>query len=353
MIMELVRSVAAAAATGLVLGGGTLLLSRNSPRWAALITPFVGLAAMSVGIIVGANEMVIKPEARNELLLILLAISPVALAIGIGVSLRVRAVTERAEQEVAEANRRRELEHARMELISWLSHDLRTPLAGIRAMSEAIEDGLAPDPGAYLRAISAEAVRTTDMVSDMLTLSRLHSGSTLAHEPVALDEIVDEIVGVASPLAAERGIRLVAGARGDTILAGDQRFLLRMVQNLVINAVQYSAEGSLVTVDVSGGPDGVGLTVRDGCGGGRGGDFARMFDTGWRADAARTPDARRGSSGSGIGLAIVRAVAEAHGGSVRVEAADGGCLVTVELPHRAADGSGVVGRAPRVPGVPE
>lgn len=332
MIEPLLLSVGAAALVGLVLGAGVVWLARRSLRWAALVAPLVGLAAILTGIVVGTQEMLIENDTRNKLLAIVAAIAPVALASGLAVSLRVRAITARAERELAEAEQARERERARLELISWLSHDLRTPLAGIRAMSEALEDGLAPDPPAYLRAIGAEAVRTTEMVSDMLTLSRLHSGTPLARGPVNMGEAVDEVSGAIAPLAAERGIELRVDIGGEGVVTGDARFLSRLVQNLVANAVAYSQPGSLVTVALHPLSDSVRLSVADGCGG-HGADFAKMFETGWRADAARTPGSRSGSSGSGLGLSIVRSVVEAHHGTLAVGPTDGGCRVEVTLPR--------------------
>lgn len=335
MIGELLVSVTAAAAVAVVLGAGVMLLARRSARWAAVVAPLVGVLAILAGIVVGTQQMLIADDARNKLLAIVLAAAPVALASGWAVARRVAALTERAERERAEDERRRELERTRLELISWLSHDLRTPLAGIRAMSEALEDGLAPDPGAYLRAIGAEAVRTTEMVNDMLTLSRLHAGADLARVPVDLREVVEDVAAIAAPLAAAREMRVLTRADGnEPLVTGDPRFLLRLAQNLVVNAIQYGHPGTEVIVATATTGQTAVLTVRDSCGAGASG-FARRFETGWRADAARTPETRSGTAGAGLGLAIVSSVVDAHGGTVGVRATPGGCEVRVELPRRA------------------
>lgn len=338
MTGALIFSMVVTAALGVLLGVGVMALANRSPRWAAGLAPLVGLLAMVAGVVTGTEQMVIEGDTRRSLWWIMVATLPVALGMGIALSARIRAISERAAKELEETARRRELEKTRIEMISWLSHDLRTPLAGIRAMSEAIEDGLAPDNDTYLRRIAAEATRTTEMVDDMLALSRLHTGTTVAREPVALDVLGDEVATALTPLAKERGIEVRATTSGTPVVIGDARFLSRMLTNLVVNAIQYS-EGGTVCLSIdedrslspSKGND-VRITVTDSCGGMAADEFRRMFDTGWRRDQARTPGARNGSSGAGIGLAIVRAVVDAHSGTVSVVPTDGGCQVTVVLP---------------------
>lgn len=105
-----------------------------------------------------------------------------------------------------------------------------------------------------------------------------------------------------------------------------------MLTNLLVNAIQYSEPGGTVCLTIDGGSEQVSIEVSDSCGGLTAEEFGRMFDVGWRRDHARTPGTRPGSSGAGIGLAIVRAVVEAHSGIVSVAPTDCGCLVTVVLP---------------------
>lgn len=333
MLGPLLGSMGVAALVGLVLGVGILLLANRSARLAAMVSPLAGLVAILAGVMAGAQQMVIKDDSLDKLLLLLVATAPVSLATGMIVSSQVRRISVKAARELEEANRQRELEQTRLELISWLSHDLRTPLAGIRAMSEALEDGIAPDPTRYLRTIRREAIRTSEMVDDMLVLSRLHAGNPLRREPVNLDILVDDVTAGATQLAVQRGIQLSATTSGDSFVRGDALFLTRMLQNLVVNAIQYSREGGRVSIAISGKANRVTVQVRDTCGGLAADEFARVFDAGWKQDAARTPARRTGSSGMGIGLAIVRAVAEAHGGQVRAAAADQGCVMEVDLPR--------------------
>lgn len=332
MTSPLLWSIVVTIAVGVVLGAGVMALATRSPRVAAVLGPFVGLVGMLAGVTTGAQQMVIADDTRQTLVWITVATMPVALGMGIALSMRIRSISERAARELAEAARRRDLENTRLELISWLSHDLRTPLAGIRAMSEAIEDGLAPDPHTYLRRISAEATRTTEMVDDMLALSRLHTGTTVRREPVALDVLGDEIATTITPLASQKGITLKATASGTPVVTGDAGFLSRMITNLLVNAIQYSPTGGTVCLDIDGRTEEVRIEVGDSCGGLTAEEFGRMFDAGWRRDHARTPGTRPGSSGAGIGLAIVRAVVDAHFGTVTVAPTDVGCVITVVLP---------------------
>ena len=332
MTSPLLWSIVVTIAVGVFLGAGVMALATRSPRVAAVLGPFVGLVGMLAGVTTGAQQMVIADDTRQTLVWITVATMPVALGMGIVLSMRIRSISERAARELAEAARRRDLENTRLELISWLSHDLRTPLAGIRAMSEAIEDGLAPDPHTYLRRISAEATRTTEMVDDMLALSRLHTGTTVRREPVALDVLGDEIATTITPLASQKGITLKATTSGTPVVTGDAGFLSRMITNLLVNAIQYSPTGGTVCLTIDGRTEEVRIEVSDSCGGLTAEEFGRMFDAGWRRDHARTPGTRPGSSGAGIGLAIVRAVVETHGGTVDVAPKEGGCVMTVVLP---------------------
>lgn len=332
MTGALLFSMVVTAALGAILGIGVMSLANQSPKWAAALAPLVALLAMVAGVATGTKQMVIADDTRASLWWIMIATLPVAVGLGVALSARIRAISEHAARELEEAARKRELETTRIEMISWLSHDLRTPLAGIRAMSEAIEDGLAPDTGVYLRRISAEATRTTEMVDDMLALSRLHTGTTVRREPVAVDVLGDEIATTLKSLAAKHGIVVRATTSGSPVVIGDARFLSRMITNLMVNAIQYSDVGGIVCLAIDGHPGEVEITVADNCGGMAADDFRRMFDTGWRRDQARTPGTRAGSSGAGIGLAIVRAVVKAHHGSVAVSPTQEGCLVKVILP---------------------
>lgn len=333
MMAELVASTVSAGAVATALGLGVVAVARRSIRVAVLLTPLVGLLAAVAGVLVGSQLMLLHGSTLQTVLLLLASAGLVAVIVAGFVSAQVNAIAAKASQEVAAAKQQRELEESRRELISWLSHDLRTPLAGIRAMSEALEDGIAPNPKRYLRAINSEAERTSVMVDDLMALTRLHSGvKAMQLEPVVLGDIASDLVGQLGALAEAKEIAIVGRANGSTKVDGEPALLARVVQNLIINAIQYSAPASTIEVQVARTDDRVVVQVTDACGGIPDEDRERMFELGWRADGARTPDANSGSTGSGLGLAIVSAVVEAHGGEVDVSNVAGGCRIQVSLP---------------------
>jgi signal transduction histidine kinase len=218
---------------------------------------------------------------------------------------------------------------ARRELVAGLSHDLRSPLAGIRAMAEALEDGVAPDPARYHETIRRDADRLTAMVDDLVELA-LHDRAPAPRTdlvPVSLTTLAADAVSAAEAVAAEAGVRVHSSGPAVTV-ACDPDALRRAAGNLLQNAIRHTPRGGTVAVTVgSDGPDAL-LGVTDGCGGIAAEDLSRVFDTGWRASRARTPD-----GGAGLGLAVVRAVAQAHGGSVGIRNVPGGCRFEIRLPR--------------------
>ncbi|MDY7526699.1 MULTISPECIES: sensor histidine kinase KdpD [Cryobacterium] len=227
--------------------------------------------------------------------------------------------------------RERRVEESRRELIAWISHDLRTPLAGIRAMAEALEDGMVEDPARYYPRMRDQVDRLSGMVDDLFELSRIHSGTLrLALEPVALYDLISDTVAGFGPVAHAKSLDLrFAGETGLTVLA-DPRELSRVVGNLVMNAIQHSPSGSPITVSVrERGDGGAVISVEDAAGGIPEQDIDRVFEAGWRASEPRTP------GGAGLGLAIVQGIVTAHQGEVIVQNVPNGCRFDVLLPRRA------------------
>ncbi|MEV0634233.1 HAMP domain-containing sensor histidine kinase [Streptomyces sp. NPDC050619] len=229
-------------------------------------------------------------------------------------------------------DRERALETSRRELVAWISHDLRTPLAGLRAMSEALEDGVAADPQRYLRQIRTEVERLNGMVGDLFELSRIHAGTlTLSPARMSLYDLVGDALSGAHALAREHGVRLVGDGVEPVPVEVDGKEMSRVLGNLLVNAIRRTPADGTVAVAAERRPDGVVLSVTDGCGGIPEEDLPRVFDTGWRGTHARTPPA-----GAGLGLAIVRGIVEAHQGRATVRNVVGGCRFEVLLP--AAEG---------------
>lgn len=232
-------------------------------------------------------------------------------------------------------------EAARRELIAWISHDLRTPLAGLRAMAEALEDGVADDPRRYHRLMLAQVDRLGGMVDDLFQLSTIHSGALkISPQTIGVSELVGDIVAQLGPVAESRGVVLIGREAFELTLEADPDELARAIANLVMNSIRLSPPGSEIVVSGRlGDDDFVVLSVADSAGGIRQADLGRVFEPGWRATESRTPDVGVGdpavASGAGLGLAIVQGIAAAHSGRVAVQNVDAGCRFDVFLPRTA------------------
>jgi signal transduction histidine kinase len=232
--------------------------------------------------------------------------------------------------------RERSLESARRELVSWVSHDLRTPLAGLRAISEALEDGVVDEPELYYKQIRTAVDRLSGMVDDLFDLSRIQAGSFSRDVgAIPLDDLVSDCVAALEPLAAAQGVRLVGRTAGSATVAGSAPELNRALTNLVANAIRHTPTDGRVDVLVGQRADDSApvaeVVVEDQCGGIADDDLARVFDVGFRGEPARTPHAVH-PAGAGLGLAITRGIVEAHAGTVHVENTADGCRFTVWLP---------------------
>lgn len=231
-------------------------------------------------------------------------------------------------------DREERLENSRRELISWVSHDLRSPLAGTRAMAEALEDGIADDPARYHRQIRAEVDRMARMVDDLFELSRIHAGNLELHrEQVLLGDLISEALASADPVARARGVRLGGSTEERIEVVADAAEMSRVLSNLVMNAIRHTPADGVVHVAGRAGPGSVEVAVTDSCGGLPDDDLARVFDVSWQRSRARTPDAAPAfGSGAGLGLAIVRGIIEAHAGTITVANQPPGCRFLVRLP---------------------
>ncbi|WP_285138241.1 HAMP domain-containing sensor histidine kinase [Microbacterium sp. lyk4-40-TSB-66] len=211
------------------------------------------------------------------------------------------------------------LERARARFFAGVSHDLRTPLAGIRALAEAVEDGLAERPMEYVARIRGKVDVLDRMVDDLFESSKLESGTLSVRPEVVtlLDAVSDAVVDVRGA-ADRRGVVIEHAGIAGLQLWADPRELTRALGNVLSNAVRHAPADSIVLVSAHEDDDGqVVLGVRDAGDGVSPGDLGRLFEVGWRADAARANDHGAGATGAGLGLAIVKGIVEAHGGRVR------------------------------------
>ena len=239
-----------------------------------------------------------------------------------------------AHERLAQARaRERALEASRRELVAWVSHDLRTPLAGLRAMAEALEDQVVIDPrevSQYHSQIRREVDRLTLMIDDLFELSRIHAGALrLSKRMVGLEDLVAEVVASAEPVARHKGVRLTGAAvRGMPVFV-DSAEMGRALRNLVTNAIRHTpSDGGVdVLAEVQSGMACV--SVSDACGGIPPGDLPRVFDVAFRGESARTPGPQEGA---GLGLSIARGIVEAHSGQIAVRNAGPGCQFLIRLP---------------------
>ena len=323
------QAAVAAAVVGLLGAAVVTAIARHSPVLAALLTPVTVVLAVAAGTLAGARSMALEGANLTVVWTVLLATVPVALVVGVLLARRTMSLQRQVELEAMARQRDAEVEARRREMVAWVSHDLRTPLAGIRAMAEALEDDVAPDPAAYHRRIREEVDRLAGMVDDLLALSRLQSGQwNLQREVLSLRDLVSDSLAGASVLADQRGVQLTGECADDVTAYADEPVLARALTNLVANAVRYTPAGGSVQVSATRRDGRTELRVRDTCGGIPEADLARVFDAGWRGQAARTPDA---ASGAGLGLAVVRGAVDALDGTVEVTNEDDGCVFTVAL----------------------
>jgi PAS domain S-box-containing protein len=262
-----------------------------------------------------------------------------------------RRAAEEARQELSEQNDElRELDELKTRFLATVSHELRSPLTSIVSYAELIrdEDRLSPTAARFLDVISRNAERITKLVGDLLLLSRIEAGMIpLELAPVSVAAAVTEAVQAASPVAAQQGITLDGSApHGPPVLA-DRARLVQVIDNLIANAVKFTGEGGQVRVTAAMAGRQWRINVQDSGIGIPPDEIGRLFDRFFRASNATTA----GRPGSGLGLSIVKEVAELHGGRVEVSSTLGtGTTVSLFLPAQTAEapaegGTGVTAEA--------
>jgi heavy metal sensor kinase len=212
-----------------------------------------------------------------------------------------------------------------------VSHDLRTPLTRLRGTAEMALAG-APDSDRYREALAdcvEESDRVLVMLNTLMDISEAESGTMqLQREPVALSEVVARAVDLYRDVADAKGVALLADAPGDIVVTADRTRLEQVAANLIDNALKYTPAGGRVDVEVGREGDVALLRVRDTGTGIPHDELPRIFDRLFRGDTSRA------ERGLGLGLSLVKAVVEAHGGTVRVESEPGrGSVFTVRLPQ--------------------
>ena len=224
------------------------------------------------------------------------------------------------------------------------SHELRTPLASIRGYAELFRMGAARSPEDVekaMRRIEDEAARMGVLVEDLLTLARLDEIAEAPHTSVDVAALAGDAVDDARAVAPERSIALLSSSHGEVVVQGDAHQLRQVFANLLRNALVHTPAGTPIEVGVGVANGSVRVVVRDHGPGLPGGDPAALFERFWRAEGGR----ERGKGGAGLGLAIVAAIVDGHGGTVSAaDAEGGGAVFSVVLPARSSGvaGSGLV-----------
>jgi signal transduction histidine kinase len=220
-----------------------------------------------------------------------------------------------------------ELFDARRELVAWASHDLRTPLASMQAMLEALEDGLA-EPERYVPALREQAAKLSTLVDDLFELARIDAGDlTLEIREWPVSGLVESCLrGVEAEARAKRiALEADVDAAPSVRCAPDKAE--RVLYNLLANALRHTPSDGAVAVRVEPLPEEVRITVEDTGEGFPPESVRRVFERFWRADAARAGE------GAGLGLAIARGLVEAQGGRIWAEnRSGGGARVSFTLP---------------------
>jgi signal transduction histidine kinase len=243
-------------------------------------------------------------------------------------------MAERLEQAF---HRERALEASRRELISAVSHDLRTPLATTRAMVEALADGVVTDRDdvqRYLRLILQETQHLSRLIDDLFELSQIDSGALRLHcMPIDVAELVAETVAAYQAPAAEHAVRLEEAVVSARVEADPER-LQRVLRNLLDNALHHTPPGG--TIEVRAGSHDhtveVSVSVSDSGPGVAADELERIFDRFYRSERSRRRD-EGVSSGAGLGLAIARGLIQAHRGRIWAERSTlGGVCIQIRLP---------------------
>jgi len=222
------------------------------------------------------------------------------------------------------------MEHLRKRMVADVAHELRTPLTNIRGYLEALRDGVVPPSAETYAIVEQEILRLVRLVEDLLQLARADAaGSHLERQVVSLEDVVEEVLDAYRPRLQAKGIasQVDIGADSERVLA-DRDKLVRMVSNLVDNALQYTLPGGRLRLYAEREATGVKVTLANTGEGIAEEDLPFVFERFYRGDRSRS----RESGGAGIGLAIVKELAEAHHGRVGAATGDGEARFWVVLP---------------------
>ncbi|MDH3306454.1 MAG: HAMP domain-containing histidine kinase [Acidimicrobiia bacterium] len=231
-----------------------------------------------------------------------------------------------ARLESAERTRRQD-DASRKEFLAAVSHDLRTPLATLRAGLEALEDGMVDDPGRLYKVMGRDIDALGRLIDDLSVLATVEAGG-INRERVDLAELADDTVEAMASIAGRNGVRLVVESAPDVVVSADPGAVSRLLRNLVDNALRHAPHESIVRLEIDSANGTATVVVSD-----EGPGFSEEFRPVAFERFTRHDPARSGE-GSGLGLAIARGIVEAHGGEIWIGDGPGG-EVAFRLPGAA------------------
>ena len=239
-----------------------------------------------------------------------------------------------ADQLEAAAQKQREADQLRRDLIAWTSHDLRTPLTSIRAVVEALADRVIDDPDTiqrYLNSIQSDVASLNSLIDDLFELAQLDAGGLIFGKvPVSLSDLISDVLERMRALAEQRRVQLSGRVSpGVDPVTIDPQKIERVLANLISNAIRHTPEGGQVTIEAQPSDGRVRVSVRDTGEGIAPDDLPHVFERFYRGEKSRS----RSTGGAGLGLAIAKGIVEAHGGSIEVTSRLGkGATFTFTLP---------------------
>ena len=232
-------------------------------------------------------------------------------------------------------DRLQETESARRQFVSDASHELKTPLAAIRLLTDSIlqNENIDNDTAReFVSDIGQEAERLSRITEDLLRLTRLDSGVAEAPSPIRVAPVLDRVVRMLRPVADEKKIDV--RTEGDAVVLATEGELHQILYNLAENAIKYNRQGGFVSVLVTEGEENTTITVEDNGIGIPAQDLTHVFERFYRVDKARS----RAAGGTGLGLSIVRDTVSRRGGDIWAEnIPEGGTRFTVKLPRGAEE----------------
>jgi signal transduction histidine kinase len=335
---EIVGWVLVCSVPVVVAGAIIIRLARSwSLAVSMVVLALIPVVATFTGVLGASGFMVTETFEKTAVVLVIVSVVTIPAAVMLGRYQARRTVWER---QIRDAEQAAEL--SRRRLVAFVSHDLRTPLAGIRAVSEAIGDGVlsADEIREHAKHIEQESIRLSEMVDDLFEMSKINAGAiTPAYDKVALDEVIDDVVAAHRITAERSGVLLQATLPAEPVrVIGSDRALVRVLSNLVANAIAHTPTGGTVKLALGADENGAWARVDDTGVGIDEADLPRVFDVAYRGSNGRVPRSDSSlPSGSGLGLAIAAGLVHAHRGTLSAHNLANGARFEVRLPL-AVDG---------------